>query len=203
MAKLAITTVHGLNPFDCVSALQKFIRRGMEREAGAIAFQLGMTNKQMFSWLCNRLRVISHEDIGLADMQAVMFTETAISQAEKVYPKPAWRLMIGNAIRALCRAPKSREGDHYQAVCWYSQEIEGNIPEIPEWTMDGHTAYGKKRNRGIEYFKQVSAVLKPEPAHDPYEADAYRLWELKEQRGENDDDDSEGGEGTTTQGRLL
>lgn len=180
--KQQLTTIGGLDAFEAISALQKFIRRGMEREAGEMAFQVGATSKQMFTWLCNRLTVISHEDIGLADPQVVMFVETCITQATRFYDKPAWRLIIGNAVRAMCRANKSREGDHYQAVCWYPFEIDGRVPEIPDWTRDGHTAAGKRKGRGIGYFKEVSAQLKPSPDPDNYEHEAYVWWQLKEQK---------------------
>lgn len=176
-----LTTIGGLDAYAAVSALQKYVRRGMEREAGEIAFQIGASSKQLFSWLCNRLRVISHEDIGLADFQVIVFVETCCQQASQFYPKPCWRLIIGNAVRALCRASKSREGDHYQAACWYPFELEGKVPTIPDWVLDGHTAAGRAMGRGIDYFREVSAQLHPAPQEkDPYEDEAYHYWKLKQ-----------------------
>ena len=39
------TTVHGLNLFECLSGLQKCIRRGLERQAMLFACELGHTSK--------------------------------------------------------------------------------------------------------------------------------------------------------------
>ncbi len=55
--------------------------------------------------------------------------------------------MIGNAIRLMCRAAKSREGDHFQAAVGLASELEGHVPEIPDWAYDQHTARGRSLGR--------------------------------------------------------
>jgi replication-associated recombination protein RarA len=47
----------------CISALQKAIRRGMEREAMEFAVELMHSGKAFHSMVCNRLGVICHEDL--------------------------------------------------------------------------------------------------------------------------------------------
>ena len=47
----------------CVSAMQKAIRRGLEREAMEFAVELMHTSQAFHSMVCNRLEVICHEDL--------------------------------------------------------------------------------------------------------------------------------------------
>jgi replication-associated recombination protein RarA len=178
-------TKNGLNAMTCVSALQKCIRRGLEREAMEFAVELMHTNKSFFSLVCNRLEIISHEDI---DTQlaphVVVFVATAVEQAKRHYD-PAKigraRMFIGNAIRLMCRAAKSREGDHFAIAVGLASEVEGFVPTVPDWALDGHTVAGKRMDRGLAFFREHSAQLVPPPtAPDQYEAEAYRLLELRQ-----------------------
>ena len=59
-------TVHNMGAMECLSAIQKCVRRRMEREAMEFACELGHTSKAFVTMVCNRLELISHEDIGLA-----------------------------------------------------------------------------------------------------------------------------------------
>lgn len=72
MAKLP-KTMHGLDPYVCVSAVQKCIRRGLERQAMEFVIEMARTSKHYFSWVCNRIEICVHEDIGLGDQNAVLF----------------------------------------------------------------------------------------------------------------------------------
>jgi replication-associated recombination protein RarA len=56
-------TGHGLSAHECISAMQKCIRRSMEREAMEFAVELIHTSKSYCTMVCNRLEIISHEDI--------------------------------------------------------------------------------------------------------------------------------------------
>ncbi len=58
-------TIHNMPAMACVSAMQKSIRRGLEREAMEFAIELMHTSKAFHSMVCKRLEIISHEDIGL------------------------------------------------------------------------------------------------------------------------------------------
>jgi len=176
-------TIHGMSPHDCISSLQKFIRRGLEREAMEMACEMGHTSKAFGTWLTNRLEIISHEDIGLACPNIITLVHTCCEQAREWYNPDKlgqWRMAVGTAIRAMCRAPKSREGDHFQAAVGLRSQLEGYTPEVPDWTCDQHTARGKALGRGLDYFRTESTKLVPAPdGKDPYEDEAYRLWELK------------------------
>jgi len=56
-------TKNGLKAMAVVSAMQKAIRRSLEREAMEFAAELMHTSKAFHSMVCNRLEVICHEDL--------------------------------------------------------------------------------------------------------------------------------------------
>jgi replication-associated recombination protein RarA len=189
------TTKHDLPAMACVSAMQKCIRRGMEVEAMQFACELLHTSKPFHSMVCNRLEVICHEDLDtLAAPHVVPFVAAAIAQSKERYSKSIGeaRLMIGNAIRMMCRSPKSRAGCHFGAAIGLKSLLEDFAPEIPDWAYDQHTHKGRSMGRGIEHFRKEGAKLVPPPtAADPHEEEAYRLWTLrqntpKQKRGATD-----------------
>jgi replication-associated recombination protein RarA len=178
-------TRNGLPAMACVSAMQKAIRRGMEREAMEFAVELMHTSKAFHSMVCKRLEIISHEDIDTqADPAIVPFVATAVAQAMRWYDAEklgASRLAIGNAIRLMCRAKKSREGDHFAAAIGLRAQLEGFAPTIPDWANDQHTLAGRKLGRGLDHFRKEGAKLIPPPTEpDPYIEEAYRLWAIKQ-----------------------
>ena len=176
-------TIHNLGAHECISAMQKFIRRGMEREAMEMAVEMGHTSKGFATWITTRLEVISHEDIGLAAPEIIPLVRVCCEQARAWWDAGKlgqWRMPIGTAIRAMCRAAKSREGDHFQAAVGLRSQLEDFHPEIPDWCYDQHTIKGKAKGRGVDYFRAVSTKLVPAPKKpDDYEAEAYRLWAIK------------------------
>ena len=177
-------TINGLPSMACVSAMQKCIRRGMEREAMEFACELLHTSKAFCTMVCNRLEIIVHEDIdSLAEPWLVPYVHAACTQAKARYKvdKPGEaRLVIGNAIRMLCKAEKSRAGTHFAAAVGLRALFEGFIPEIPDWANDMHTLKGKRLGRGLEHFRKHGAKLVPAvKGKDKYEDEAYRLFEYK------------------------
>jgi replication-associated recombination protein RarA len=178
-------TKNDLNAMTCLSALQKAIRRGLEREAMEFACELIHTSKAFHSMVCNRLETICHEDLDtLAAPWVVPFVATALAQSRERYSKSIGeaRLMVGNAIRMMCRSPKSRAGCHFGAAIGLRSMLEGFAPTIPDWANDQHTLAGRKLGRGLDHFRQEGAKLIPPPtAVDPYEDEAYRLWTIKQQ----------------------
>jgi hypothetical protein len=128
---------------------------------------------------CNRLEIISHEDVDSAKApHVVRFVSTACEQARQWYEpeNPAKsRMVVGNAIRLMCRSSKSREGDHFQAAVGLRSLLEGYCPTVPDWAHDKHTARGKRMGRGFDHFRAEGAKLVPQPEKDAYEDEAYRL----------------------------
>lgn len=184
-------TKNNLPALGCLSAMQKCIRRGLELDAMRFAVELHHTSKAYATMVTNRLEIISHEDIDtMAAPWIVPYVRTGCEQARSWYDpaKPGKsRMAIGNCIRIMSRAPKSRQGDHFHVVAGLQAQLEGYVPEIPDFALDGHTLAGKRMGRGLQFFRDESTRLSPPPAEaDKYEGEAYRLWQLKA-RLESDD----------------
>lgn len=179
-------TKSGLSSMACLSALQKCIRRGLEREAMQFAIELMHTSKPFHSMVTKRLEVICHEDIDTgAQPHIVPFVHAAMTQAREWYDPDVTklgksRMAVGNCIRMMCRATKNRIGDHFAAAHGWASIIEGFVPKIPDWANDKHTAIGRRLGRGLDHFRAESVKCIPPIPTDEYEAEAYRLWSLKE-----------------------
>ena len=141
-------TKNGLNAMTCVSAMQKAIRRGMEREAMEFAVELMHTSKAFHSMVCNRLEVICHEDLDtLAAPHVFPFVAASLAASRDRYAKSIGeaRLMIGNCIRMMCRAPKSRAGCHFAAAIGLRSMLEDFTPTIPDWANERPQARARSR----------------------------------------------------------
>jgi hypothetical protein len=180
-------TINGLPAMAVLSCMQKAIRRNDERLAMQCAVELVHTSKAFASMVCNRLQIISHEDIDTeADPTIVPFVHTACTQSQTWIKdnKPAGvRMFLGNAIRLMCHAKKSRTGDHFQASFGLAALLEGAKPELPDWAFDMHTMKGKKMGRGLDHFLEEGCKLVPSPTPDSYAKEAARLWAERDQRG--------------------
>jgi len=153
-------TRNNLPAMACVSAMQKAIRRGMEREAMEFAVELMHTSKAFHSMVCNRLEVICHEDLDtLAAPHVFPFVAATLAASRERYTKSIGeaRLMVGNAIRMMCRSPKSRAGCHFAAAIGLRSMLEGFAPEIPDYALDMHTMKGKAMGRGLDHFRKEGA----------------------------------------------
>jgi replication-associated recombination protein RarA len=174
-------TKNGLPAMQVVSAMQKAIRRGQEREAMECACELLHTSKGFTTLVANRLEIISHEDIDTAaSPHIVPFVATCAEQARRWYDPVKIgksRMAIGNAIRMMARAPKSREGDHFGLAVGLASEIA--VPDLPDHSADMHTAAGRAKGRGLKHFREHGAKLHPQPAKDRYEDEAYAMLARK------------------------
>ena len=164
----------------CLSALQKAVRRGKAEVAMQFAAELMHTSKPFFTAVCNRLEVISHEDVG--QRMAIQFVATCVEQAKRHFdsakPGPA-RLMIGNAIRFLCESKKSRAGTSFAAAIGL-ENLNGSVPEIPDSTYDVHTREGRAMGRGLDHFIKEGAKLSNEiTGEDPYLKRAVAQWKIR------------------------
>ncbi len=177
-------TKNGLPAMACVSAMQKCIRRGLEREAMEFAVELMHTSKAFHSMVCNRLEVICHEDLDtLAAPHVFPFVAASLAAPRDRYGKSIGeaRLMIANCIRIMCRSPKSRAGCHFAAAIGLRSMLEDFVPTVPDFALDQHTLEGRKMGRGLEHFRREGARLIPPPTgDDPFEDEAYRLWQIKQ-----------------------
>lgn len=188
-------TLHGQPALLVLSALQKHIRRSDADGAMSCAAELVNTNKAFCTMVCNRLEIICHEDLDTAARPDVFpFVHASLAFAKEHYDKDkiGKALMpIGNCIRLMCLAPKSRIGDHFCIVHNLRCRVRGQLAIIPDCANDMHTQPGKKLGRGIEHFRKEGAKLiniaddgsgYTEPvSEDRYADEAYAL--LAERQG--------------------
>lgn len=170
-----LPTQTGYRYDETISSLQKSIRRGDEEGAMHWAVELVETFP---SHLWNRLEVISHEDVGLGDINVVMFVRTCKEQYFEFKKRKSHsrNLILTNAVAALCRAKKTRLGDHLNIASFRRDPGTPRRP-VPDVGHDKHTAAGRKMSRGFDHFFDEGAKLIPSRyeddfAHDPYEEDA-------------------------------
>jgi hypothetical protein len=188
------TTVFG----EAISALQKFIRRGMEREA--VTILLGLVDSGFGAAASRRIVVVASEDIGLADPAAVAqacilaTSWLAIRKDQKHQPDP---LPLALATMLLCRAAKNREADSLCVVIREEQKraIGPSARDLIakyEWLcIDSHTARGavklrqKAKEQAADYemvawqeFLRFGAVVQPlkEIDGDKYSRRVYELF---------------------------
>lgn len=181
------TSKHGISADLLISAVQKCIRRGMEDLAMRFAYELYITSSFHEEKLWTRLLVISVEDIGFGDPNAMVIVNT-LNQLRKEFPygdgdRPIFFLY---AIRYLCRCKKERSTDHVKNIIMKENE-KGEIPEIPEWTIDMHTNKGRfELGRDVFYFMNEASKVEPlwEEYDDTYWKQLYKMYEdeLKEDK---------------------
>lgn len=142
---LAQKTVRGFALGECMSALQKAIRRCDEKSAVCWAVEMDQSGHGKILW--NRLLVITTEDVGLADPYLpatirALYENWCDFQPRKGKPKHSDRLWTLHAVILLARAPKSRRVDN---AIWASYAVEEPLlDEIPDYALDAHTARGKR-----------------------------------------------------------
>ena len=168
-----VFTASGYRYDETISALQKTIRRGDEVSAMYWAIEL---EGEFHNELWSRLEVISHEDIGITSMDVIMFVITCKTQYLEFHDRGSGsrRLMLSNAILAMCRAEKTRVADHFN-ISSYRRTTEDRR-DIPDFAKDVHTRSGEKLGRGWEHFFTECTYLKTglRPDEDPYREEAIR-----------------------------
>ncbi len=160
MGKYEITTKKGYDFFECSSALQKCIRRGMEDEALYWAVELYDSNFSEYVW--KRLRIMSSEDVGLAEPNIsseiwalyCMFKEQAKKKEDSNEPQ---RLFLTHAVLLLCRSKKSRLIDWALLFAWLTHPFK-KIP-VPDFALDKHNDRGKRLKRGWAHFFNEGTIL--------------------------------------------
>ena len=164
--------------YEAVSALQKEIRRGHEREALFWAFQLVGIGEEQHLW--TRLEVISHEDIGIAAPMASLCISTwarTFRFFRSIHRDGCARLILANAISLLSRSPKSRHADYLQ--CVVSDDVARGVKlEVPSYAVDRHTRRGRKMGRGVRHWIEEGCRLEPAPdaAFEVYRQEAESRW---------------------------
>jgi replication-associated recombination protein RarA len=159
---------------EVTSALQKAIRRGEEGDALFWATELELAGYGEYVW--NRLRIISVEDVGVGEPQAVcqvaalygfwsdrVKKEKAALKNEGREIPPESRLYLIMAVQVLARAKKCRMVDHAYMTFYEGDRTSPEVKrEVPDYALDGHTAAGRRLGRGPEFFLTESSKLENE-----------------------------------------
>lgn len=167
-------TPRGYDLHELLSALQKDIRRGNEYEAVFWAAELESFNPTA---LWNRLRVITSEDIGIANPLAPLI----IDVLEKEYndakrrDNDSYRLFIVNAVLFLAGSPKSKIVDDLLITVYGDIEFRDKRLEIPDYALDMHTLKGAKNGRGIKDFLEEGSKIENEAVSNPYKESAGEI----------------------------
>lgn len=145
------TTKNGYKLDEVTSALQKDIRR--QNTDSAIFWAMEFL-PFFHNYLWKRLTVISAEDI-----EDPLATQIVLSHRGGFYyvnekkSKEDYQsfMFILKVVTYLCRAVKTRESDH--SYYWYKEILSsGNLPKIPDYALDVHTAEGRKKGMTKKQF---------------------------------------------------
>ncbi len=162
MSQHKIITNKGYEGSEVISALQKCIRRGLEKEA--LFWAVELYDSSYGEWCFKRLRIMSSEDVGLAEENISseiwalyeMYREQAKKKDDKNEPQ---RLFLTHAVIKLCRAKKSRLVDWALIWAWLSHPFRR--PLVPDVALDKHTERGRRLGRGFGHFFEEGTLLNP------------------------------------------
>lgn len=157
-------TPHGYPLDQAISAVQKMIRRGQERDALFWALEV---EGRYYRYIWYRLHVIASEDVGIADSSVAELVDALHDRYLQYREEKAGnqeKILLAHAVLALCRAPKSRVVDDYlNAVHVEWQEEAGpGRREVPDVALDKHTREGRLRGRDAEHFVEEGSRLADE-----------------------------------------
>jgi replication-associated recombination protein RarA len=178
MPKTPPVTERGNNVFEVLSALQKEIRRGNERDAMFWAVELESFNPAM---LWNRLQVIASEDVGPANSALTVVIESLRRQYEEAREekKNSYRLYLAHAVIASAMSSKSRIVDDLLNVVYGEIQHEDKKLPIPDYALDIHTKRGRMKGRSWDHFYTEASKLVNETSkfQNPYTQDARKMLE--------------------------
>jgi replication-associated recombination protein RarA len=168
-------TIHGHQPHEVVSALQKAVRRG--EMDGAMYWAAELDRSGYGAWMWKRLLVIASEDVGVADPHLIA-TIRALRELHREIAKKdptEGRLQVLHAVYLLVRAPKSRA--LVMAACWYFSDAHPRL-DVPDHALDRHTARGRRMGRGWAQFRSEAAHLEhhePVPEEADWDREGWKV----------------------------
>jgi len=155
-----LKTKHNYAADEVVSALQKSIRRGNEEDAVFFAYEMMNTSIELAEKFWQRIRVISVEDIGLANPQLIA-AMVALYENFKMLGEKEDRFLQGlMATILLCRSNKSRYIDELYNNIKEKVETEDYRREIPAYAIDKHTQKGEKLGKDLLHFWEEASQIK-------------------------------------------
>ena len=145
-----------------ISALQKEIRRNHPENAATLAYEMLITSDELEDYLWFRLRTISVEDVGFADVYAPVLIGTLDQMRRNTRQFGDRGLLAIHAVRYLCQAKKDRSS--YEIYNRIMKEYDrGNLrPQIPEYAIDKHTLQGQLDGKTEDDFYAEGSKVSPE-----------------------------------------
>lgn len=145
-----------------ISALQKEIRRNHAENAATLAYEMLITSEELEDYLWFRLRTISVEDVGFADVYAPVLIGMLDQMRRSTRQFGDRGLLAIHAVRYLCQAKKDRSSD--EMYNWIMKEYaSGNLkPIIPDYAVDKHTLKGQQEGRTEDDFYAEGSKVEPE-----------------------------------------
>lgn len=153
-------TRKGYDLFEVASSFQKAIRRGDEETA--LYFMVELFNSGYDEYLWKRIKIITSEDIGLAEPAlpstiAALFGMYQEQKKKKDTAHQPERLFLTHAVLLLSRARKSRLVD-WTLIAFWNEHDKRNLP-IPEYALDKHNRRGRMMGRGLDHFYEEGTRL--------------------------------------------
>jgi replication-associated recombination protein RarA len=144
--------------YECASALQKSVRRGIEKDALFFGMELYASGYSKYLW--KRIFIMVSEDIGLANPDLAQRVQALYANWQIIAEKNVndGTLPIIHAIVELCRSKKSRMLDHAKVWALFSNYR----PDVPDYALDTHTRRGKRMGRNLDFFKEVGSIINDE-----------------------------------------
>jgi replication-associated recombination protein RarA len=144
--------------YECASALQKSVRRGIEKDALFFGMELYGSGYSKYLW--KRIFIMVSEDVGLANPDLPQRIQALYANWQIIAEKNVndGTLPIIHAIVELCRSKKSRMLDHAKVWALFTDYR----PEVPDYALDTHTRRGKRMGRNLDFFKEVGSVINDE-----------------------------------------
>lgn len=176
-----LQTLGGYPLDEAVSALQKCIRRGLEKQSMFWALEL---NGRYSKYLWRRLVAIVVEDIGMANMELVgviLSLRMQVEDLRKISKVGDYTLnALAFAILAMARSPKSRESDVFMNEVLRDIRNKRADISVPDFALDMHTKRGRQMGRGADHFWEHGAHVENEAypsaytGYDPDEGDGWK-----------------------------
>lgn len=156
----SIRTRNGIPGDEIISMLQKSIRRGLEDNAMAAAYEMYITSPQFEDKLWRRLMAISVEDIGFGNTEAPQLIYTLnMMRREYLYADGDRPLFFIHAVRYLCRSTKERSSDNKKNLVM-KKFHHGYVPEVPDYALDLHTRRGRAMGKDeMQFLTEASRVI--------------------------------------------
>lgn len=167
------STRRGYDAYECVSALQKTVRRSDLK--GSVYWAVELDESGHTAWAWKRIKTIATEDIGPAAPGLAADVRALFENWKEEGGTGGMYLM--HAVLLCANAPKSR------AACWGTIVAASDYHDrldIPDCALDRHTRRGLRMGRGgwTHFMAEAATLIDPAPGSlADYEAEMAGRFE--------------------------